>query len=120
MTSESETQTQDTPLKYGQGDEFTIVRGVHRGKAVKVMGVDKIKRQYAVQMTDGSFTVINEVNTKEAGEGKITAGNLASVMKEWADSDGDAEALVSLLSSRVDGFARAYGVDAPADAQNAG
>lgn len=109
MTSESNTtETKTGPLAYNVGDELTIMRGVHRGKVAKVMGVDQNKRQYATQLTSGEFVVINEVNTKPPTEGKVEATKLARLVAGWTDSEGDAAALVSLLSSSVDGFAKAY------------
>lgn len=111
MTTQSETIE---AMKYNQGDEITIMRGIHRGKTAKVLGVDAAKRQYATQLTDGQFVVINEVNTKAPQEGQVQASRLATLVKTWADSDGDVDHLVSLLSENVDGFAKAYGTDTPA------
>lgn len=116
MTSESNTtEAKKTgPLAYKVGDELTIMRGIHRGKVAKVMGVDENKRQYATQLTSGEFVVINEVNTKPPQEGKVEATKLADLVGSWMDSDGDAAALVSLLSANVDGFAKAYNDGGPA------
>lgn len=111
MTSTSETQTPTSELKYAVGDEITIMRGLDRGKHAKVLGVDVANRKYNVQFTDGSFSVVNEVNVKPPAEGTVTASKLADLVGSWADSQEDeagAKALVDLLSKHVDGFAKAY------------
>lgn len=117
MTSESnttETQPKTGPMAYSAGDEFTIMRGIHRGKTAKVMDVDLANRQYAVKLTNGQFVVVNEVNVKAPTEGTVSAVNLAGLVTRWADSNGDAGALIALLSENVDGFAKALDSTGPA------
>jgi hypothetical protein len=109
MTNESETTPKTDPMAYGVGDEITIMRGLDRGKHARILGADATNRKYNVQFTDGSFAVVNEVNVKPPAEGTVTASKLADLVNEWADSQGDADALISLLSNHVDGFAKAIG-----------
>jgi len=106
--TQPETQPKTGPLEYKVGDEFSIMRGIHRGKAAKVIHVDEANRQYTVILTDGSGVVVNEVNVKPQTPGTIKATDLAALVTRWTESGGDADALVSLLSENVDGFAKAY------------
>lgn len=103
-TPEQAEKTEPGPMKYKSGDELSVSRGKSAGRTATVLAVDKIKRQYAVQYTDGTVGTVNDVNVKAPAEGTITASELAQVMTNVTTL----EDLVDILKASVDGFAKAY------------
>lgn len=74
---------QSKNMQFKDGDEITVMRGLHRNEAALVIGVDATAQEYAVKFADGSFGLINAVNVRVPQEPTITAGQLAEAIGEY-------------------------------------
>jgi hypothetical protein len=78
------TEKSETPgMQFKDGDEVSIMRGLHRNETARVIGVNAGQQEYAVRFTDGSFGLINAVNVRAPEEPSITASQLAAMLGNY-------------------------------------
>lgn len=100
-TAPAETTTESTHT-FNVGDEASVVRGKYRGQKATILKHNSAQKTYAVELEDGTFTVVNSGNLKAPVDSTVSVRALVGVLASFQSTDPD---VIGRLAAALDAVA---------------